>query len=191
VALPACQASARRFLQLASVSGFFPLPFSSAHSRSPVATILKPARRARATPQRVGDDVLAIAPCSIIEITPASWPCARRSRFSTAAMLLRPHHHGPFARDILSYPQGIPKPVSNQTVIGRCGRTSAVRRESYDEPGDDSEALPRPCVRSSGVRRPSWPAASNWACQPKHVLADHVAEHFKRAAVDSDQRAKR
>lgn len=76
------------FSSSASVIGCSPLAVSPVrHSRIPVATILKPARsKARDTAASWVTTSLHSRPCSIIAMTPASWPCARRNLLRTAAI---------------------------------------------------------------------------------------------------------
>ena len=107
--LPSCvidrapQAKARNsFSSSASVIGGLPLASApETHSRSPVATILKPARsRALDTAASWVTTSLQSRACSIIKITPASCPWARRSRFGPRQWRLR---HQPWCRSSLSY----------------------------------------------------------------------------------------
>ena len=76
------------------------------------------------TPRRAGSRRPALAPCSIIEMTPASWPCARRSRFRTSVIAVSSPTGFLLRRRPQWYPQGYRTRV-DENLAQRAPRVTA------------------------------------------------------------------
>lgn len=153
------------FLELGSVMGFLLSPVAPVmHSRSPVATILNPAlSRARETAASWVTTSLQSRPFSIMPITPASCPCARRSRFSTSAMLSSSPTMVYFAGGItFQYWGHMVKDRADYQVLHGCttGKTSSSLHPSERRPANTT-SFALPCVRWTVVDFLLWHGRSS------------------------------